>query len=108
MYTDYLGKPINVGGTIVYPDQRGRFNTADVIALVPLVTHPESTEDHPIYARADQLNKRSPTRFTGRIYEDPAKRFVVQVMKKVYRWRAPSHAAEQRYTLPTTHALVIS
>lgn len=84
-YTDFLGKPLNEGDEIIFAIGNGyggpSMERARVTKLVALVPHPKSSTYGTCWAREDQLNKESPTRFSGVDLDDPAKRYVVQVMR---------------------------
>lgn len=113
MFTDHIGNPINDGDTVVYPDQRGVFNIGTVHRVVPLVPH-HSASNNKTFMREDQAGKAHPTSFTSKDYEDPAKRYVVQVMKPKWRHRRDRVTGDwisgevlTKYTLPTRHVIVL-
>lgn len=111
-YTDHLGQPISAGDKIVYPDQRGTLNLGEVHALIPLVPYPGAPVDYrgvPQYAREDQVRgSKPPTAFKGKLYDNPAKRYVIQVFKEMCYWSSdPNRRKLQKYTLPTTQVAVV-
>lgn len=106
MYTDFLEQPICEGDEIVYAQSAygggAQLKRARILKIVPLIPH----RDHPtrgtreVFMREDQANIARPTDFVNDLYADPAKRYVIQIMKEKWRSQTQGGPAPQKYTIP--------
>lgn len=109
MYTDFLGQQISEGDEIVYAQSAygggAQLKRAEILKIVPLVPHREKASSYgkPCFMREDQERQAYPTVFQNTLYDDPAKRYVVQIVKEErYGRKDPvtGEAKKKRYTIP--------
>jgi hypothetical protein len=112
MYTDFVDQPIHEGDEIVYAQSAygggAQLHRATIHKLIPLIPHRDGRADR--FMREDQARKASCTEFRGEQYNDPSKRFVIQVMRKKWvgtrRTGSDNPYQEQRYTIPHSNHVI--
>lgn len=108
MYTDFLDQPITEGDEIIYAQSAAgggaQLIRATILRIVALIPHRDTPTRYRMdaYMREDQGGQQYPTVFTNSLYEDPAKRYVIQIFKPE-RWNkdpVTGEARKRRYTIP--------
>ncbi len=99
IYTDYFDRPLAVGDEIIYPESSGSsracFGRYPIVKIIPLITH---RNDPAMLMREDQEHATYATPYGPRF--DPAKCFVIQVMRK------PSYGPARKYSIRFTDNVI--
>jgi len=99
-YTDFVGNPIHEGDEIVYAQSAygggAQLHRAIIKKIIPLIPHREYTG----YMREDQATQARATQFRGKQYDDPTKRFVIQIERAGY------NKVVKKYTIPHSNHII--